>query len=248
MPTLSVLTPSFNYAWCIEDALNSVAELRRTPQAAGMSSTSWSTMIHMTVALSCCRIGIRGRWCDREAKGGDRAPTSRRRREDSERVNGMFLACSGCPAVGLLETRPHLLGPRHNGVPRANEGEHGTPRPGPCATVWNAAARGEGTDMVATELVDLRLQGRDREAWTAWRRHIAALRQSPLPPARRAAEAIRSTVLVMTPSSVFPVVWWATHDGRSALASDLASKLARSTTRRLSQPQARANRRSVDAR
>jgi hypothetical protein len=112
----------------------------------------------------------------------------------------------------------------------------------------NAAARGEGTDMVATELVDLRLQGRDREAWTAWRRHIAALRQSPLPPARRAAEAIRSTVLVMTPSSVFPVVWWATHDGRSALASDLASKLARSTTRRLSQPQARANRRSVDAR
>jgi GT2 family glycosyltransferase len=25
MPTLSVLTPSFNYAWCIEDALNSVA-------------------------------------------------------------------------------------------------------------------------------------------------------------------------------------------------------------------------------
>jgi hypothetical protein len=51
MPTLSALTPSFNYAWCIEDALNSVAELRRTPQAAGMSSTSWSTMIHMTVAL-----------------------------------------------------------------------------------------------------------------------------------------------------------------------------------------------------
>lgn len=108
-------------------------------------------------------------------------------------------------------------------------------------------ARGQTWWQQKWMLVDLRLQGRDRDAWTAWRKHIAALRQSPLPPARKAAEAIRSTVLVMTPSSVFPMVWWATHDGRSGLASDLASKLARSTTRRLSQPQARANGRSVDA-
>jgi glycosyltransferase involved in cell wall biosynthesis len=73
----------------------------------------------------------------------------------------------------------------------------------------------------------LRFERRYAEAWTAWGKHMAALRRAPIPASRRAAEATRSILLAMTPGALFPRVWWATHSGRSALASKLARALAR---------------------
>jgi glycosyltransferase involved in cell wall biosynthesis len=73
----------------------------------------------------------------------------------------------------------------------------------------------------------LRFQGRNREAWTAWRRHVAALRRAPIPASQRAAEATRSTLLALTPASFFPSMWWATHNGRSGVTSKIARALAR---------------------
>jgi hypothetical protein len=74
----------------------------------------------------------------------------------------------------------------------------------------------------------LRLQGRDSEARTAWRRHMAALWRAPIPGSQRAAEATRSILLAMSPGFLFPRAWWVTHNGRSRLASRLARTLTRS--------------------
>lgn len=71
-----------------------------------------------------------------------------------------------------------------------------------------------------------RLRGEGGDDWVAWRRLMLALRRAPMPSSRRAAEALRSTLLAVTPASLFPEVWWATHNGRSALASKLARTLA----------------------
>jgi len=74
----------------------------------------------------------------------------------------------------------------------------------------------------------LRFQGKDIEARTAWRRHMTALWRAPIPASQRTAEATRSTLLAMTPGFLLPRAWWATHNGRSQLASRLASTLTRS--------------------